>query len=182
MLDRGGNPRALSWGDGRPKSMEEFVRNEMVGRKFLRNSYLSELERNKKFIEENEADAVRPNDVVKTGKPVVLDLFHGTRSAGFSAFSERSLGKETGAPSAKQAFFFAADPDLASSYAVDTGGVARSGSGLYRVLVRMDNPLVEDFHNSRYRETSYNDIITSAKKAGHDGVVFLNTWDPGFNS
>ncbi len=49
----------------------------------------------------------------------------------------------------------------------------------YELYVNLKNPLVYDFKGERYRETSYFDILKKAKDAGHDGAVFLNTYDGG---
>lgn len=43
--------------------------------------------------------------------------------------------------------------------------------------IQMKNPLVYDFKGSKYREDKYVDLIKKAKDEGHDGVVFLNTYD-----
>jgi len=47
------------------------------------------------------------------GKPITVH--HGT-SRMFEKFSEKTLGKNTGAPSAKMGFFFASDPETAVNY------------------------------------------------------------------
>lgn len=55
----------------------------------------------------------------QTGNPI--PVYHGTSiettKEGFTSFSEKRLGKASGAPSAKEAFFFSEDPDVARSYA-----------------------------------------------------------------
>jgi hypothetical protein len=43
--------------------------------------------------------------------------------------------------------------------------------------IQMQNPLVKDFEGARFRDETYVSLIKKAKKAGHDGVVLLNTYD-----
>ena len=47
------------------------------------------------------------------------------------------------------------------------------------VYVRLLNPMVVDQQNETYRENSYYNSLVEAKKKGHDGVIWLNTSDPG---
>jgi len=49
------------------------------------------------------------------------------------------------------------------------------------VLARIffKNPYVVDQKGNRYREKSYYEAISDAKRRGHDGVIFLNTFDGG---
>ena len=52
---------------------------------------------------------------------------------------------------------------------------------MYEVYVKMENPYVHDYKGARYQDRantgSYFDIISKAKKEGHDGVILLNTED-----
>lgn len=62
-----------------------------------------------------------------------------------------------------------------SSYQIK-GGFAY-GANTVPVYLSIQNPLVHDFHGRGYRDVTYNDLITQAKKAGNDGVILLNTED-----
>jgi Arc/MetJ-type ribon-helix-helix transcriptional regulator len=53
------------------------------------------------------------------------------------------------------------------------------GTNVLPVYLSLKNPLVKDFGGEEYREESYADLIKQAKRAGHDGVIFKNTIDPG---
>lgn len=57
--------------------------------------------------------------------------------------------------------------------------VHEEGSNVRAVRVRMENPFVYDFKGSKYRDQSYAKLIAEAKAAGHDGVIFKNTFDGG---
>jgi len=50
---------------------------------------------------------------------------------------------------------------------------------LYKLFVHFDNPMVVDQKGARYREISYYDALKDAQKKGHDGVIFVNTYDGG---
>ena len=50
---------------------------------------------------------------------------------------------------------------------------------VHMTRIRMENPYVHDFKGEHYRETSYAEHMDRAKAAGHDGVVFTNTFDGG---
>jgi hypothetical protein len=53
-----------------------------------------------------------------------------------------------------------------------------SGQNVLPVKLRMENPYTHDFKDLGYRDESYSDIIDKAKAAGHDSVIFKNTYDP----
>lgn len=149
---------------------------------------------------------------VKDDKGAPLVVYHGT-NADFRAFDRSRLGQESGAPSAKMAFFFARNPDVASSYADTrnpyrdtklgkllaklTGGhyekfneevlrqigrpsVYRQGGNVIPAFLSVQNPKIVDFGKKDYREKSYAQILAEAKAAGHDGVIFRDTSDPGY--
>lgn len=44
--------------------------------------------------------------------------------------------------------------------------------------LKLKNPYVHDFKGAEYREVTYAELMTEAKKKGHDGVIFKNTYDP----
>ncbi len=52
------------------------------------------------------------------------------------------------------------------------------GQNVIPVHLKMENPYVHDFKSTGYRDESYASIMTKAKKAGHDSVIFKNTYDP----
>jgi len=114
---------------------------------------------------------------VKTGTPVVVEGFHGTGNFEGVDFNPSLLGSTTGAPSAENGFFFSARIETAKTYSDFASGVEQVKGTVLRCLIRLSNPLVYDFSGETYREESYYDIIKRAKKLGHDGVVFLNTFD-----
>ncbi len=57
---------------------------------------------------------------------------------------------------------------------------ASDGEVVYPIYVKMTNPFVYDFKGEDYREITYRELIEKAKEAGHDGVIFQNTYDPAF--
>lgn len=52
------------------------------------------------------------------------------------------------------------------------------GQNVLPVNLKTQNPYVHDFKGQGYRDTPYSEIIDKAKAAGHDSVVFKNTYDP----
>jgi hypothetical protein len=46
-----------------------------------------------------------------------IDAYHGTKAGSFDSFSQDKLGAATGAPSSRQAYFFASKPEVAETYA-----------------------------------------------------------------
>mgnify|MGYP007100045515 CR=1 FL=1 len=65
--------------------------------------------------------------------------------------------------------------DEITNYIQDSQG----GQNVVPVHLKLKNPLVHDFKGEHYREVSYNELMEKAKKDGHDGVIFKNTYDPG---
>lgn len=55
-----------------------------------------------------------------------------------------------------------------------------AGEVVYPTVLKMENPLIVDFKDSGYREVTYREILEKAQEAGHDGVIFKNTYDPAF--
>ena len=118
-----------------------------------------------------------------TGKPVLVQVYHGTSEAGIAGhqFSSGFGGAATGAESATRGFFFAGSQLTSLAYAMDAVP-AQGRITAPRVLtffVKMRNPLVYDMKGVEYREKSYNDILIQAAEKGHDGVVITNTYDGG---
>lgn len=56
--------------------------------------------------------------------------------------------------------------------------LAKTGQNVLPVKLRMENPYIHDFEGADYRDTPYSEIIDKAKAAGHDSVMFKNTYDP----
>jgi len=46
-------------------------------------------------------------------------------------------------------------------------------------FLKIENPLVSDQEGKSYREESYFDLLTRAKREGHDGAIIQNTYDGG---
>lgn len=119
----------------------------------------------------------------ETGKAMVADVVHGT-SYLFDKFSRDFLGKTTGAPSAREGFFFARTPDTAQRYVdMSEGDIMSRGEKpsqrMVTARIKMDNPLVFDFEGQQGRVFRYSELIKQAKEEGRDGVVMLNTHDGG---
>ena len=155
---------------------------------------------------------ISPQILESDGTPKVF--YHGTADT-ITEFQEQFRGKNTGAFSAKKAYFFTDNKKVASGYAEDarpawivdllrraekfdktapfTGRFEEaeaayaeyeaaelaynSQGNVMPVYLGLENPLVYDFGGKEYREVTYNDLIQKAKNGGHDGVVFLNTYD-----
>lgn len=67
---------------------------------------------------------------------------------------------------------------LSDIYFNDESKLADKGN-LKSVFLDIKNPLVKDYHSSPFREEKFVDVIRTAKKLGHDSVVFKNTFDGG---
>ena len=125
--------------------------------------------------------------VDKEGAPIVV--FHGT-DQGFETFDPTTQGQNTGAPSAKEGFFFTSKMRSAEYYSRGqapniTSAWRRAkyegtpGPSVKSVYLSLQNPLIHDFKGKVYRETTYAELIERAKAAGHDGVIMENTYDAG---
>ncbi len=53
----------------------------------------------------------------------------------------------------------------------------RAGQNVLPVHLKMENPYTHDFKASGYRDETYASIMKKAKEAGHDSVIFKNTYD-----
>ena len=154
------------------------------------------------------AHEVNPALLNEDGTPKVF--YHGTADH-FTEFLPGKRGANTGAYSAKMAFFFTDSESVASGYASDArpqwiealrkkaerlenagkydeaeaayseyenAELAYKSTGIVMpVYLSLTNPYVFDFNGSEYREQTYYDILKKAKAAGHDGVIFTNTFD-----
>jgi len=58
-------------------------------------------------------------------------------------------------------------------------GMNYGGGKVLPLKLNLGKQRVVDYKGAWYRDTSYNDEIKRAKKAGKDSVVFKNTYDPG---
>ena len=124
------------------------------------------------------------DDQIQTGKPFVTTATHGTESHELltrKIFSEESLGQATECESAKMGTFFAGSQETSKSYASDVDGWVRvkAPKNQLRASIVMDNPLVCDFPRS-YSERFLAPQIKKAIAGGHDGIVFKNLMDGGY--
>jgi hypothetical protein len=110
--------------------------------------------------------------VDEAGNPKTV--YHATRSD-FKAFDKGKLGSSTGAPSAREGFFFASEPAKSYASKMDpiTGkdlGISEGGN-IIPAHLRMKNPMVVP-PNMDGRGKSYPETIAEAKARGHDGVIW----------
>ncbi len=135
------------------------------------------------------------------GKPLIV--YHGTPRGGFTSFRSGRRGL----------FFFTADRRVASSYigpladelldsdfeADPTPGVGQPPKkgvpGLYRVYLRLSNPLVFDAEGRGFDEIypeaiglegpddlTVDEIAVMARQQGYDGLIVRNLYDTGLYS
>lgn len=130
----------------------------------------------------------RGREAFKTGQPVLVETYHGSGAEGIQGnrFNASLAGKTTGAGSARRGYFFAGSKYTAESYlsqaayALDPANYTNLTQGvLYKFFVKMSNPFVYDMKGNEWREETFADIMDRAKAAGHDGVIFTNTYDGG---
>lgn len=129
------------------------------------------------------APVVNVNDSVdyafETGKPVVVEGFHGSRSPGFLEFQVSD--SETG-----RGIFFTNNMFVAEDYAAgqinfdEQASGAFDSAGIYNVFVRMSNPLVIDAGGGSWFNARMESAIRDAARNGHDGVIFRNIDDAKF--
>ena len=110
---------------------------------------------NSDFIDQlDDAEKARLDRAVKQGFDI--DAFHGTKGE-IKYFDPGKLGKGTKAPSAKQGFFFSADPATAEVY-TETGKLSEIQPQRYEQLKRsFKNPYMEE----RIKDTNerYNQLL-----------------------
>lgn len=130
----------------------------------------------------------RGREAFKTGQPVLVETYHGSGASGIQGnrFNASLAGKTTGAGSAQRGYFFAGSKYTAESYlgqaayALDPANYTNLTQGiLYKFFVKMSNPFVYDMKGNEWREETFASIMDRAKAAGHDGVIFTNTYDGG---
>ena len=126
-------------------------------------------------------------DILMSEKNKPLTLYRGSSSPldENKKYDNGRLGHSTGAPSAKEAFFFSNRMKTAAYYSrgknPNKERAVRMGETPHidRVNLVMKNPFIYDFKGKVFREKTYCDLIKKAKENGHDGVIFKNTYDAG---
>lgn len=117
--------------------------------------------------------------VDESGKPLVV--YHGT-SDDITVFDPKKRGENTGARSAKKAFWFSSSEEHAGHF-----NESRIGNRSMPVYLKMENPLIVDdaalsineVHPAVSLEGEQRRVnaINRAKRQGRDGVIFKNTFD-----
>lgn len=132
-----------------------------------------------------------PEGVLMSREGVPLLLYRGSSMplslSKEERYSPEHLGHSTEAPSAGEAFFFTDRRKTASYYSrgknPNKESAIREGGDPHidKVYLIMRNPLVHDFKGkmNRDEENTYFNLLRKAKKDGHDGVIFKNTFDGG---
>ena len=119
------------------------------------------------------------DDAAKAAGYTVGPVYHGTSSA-FTKFDPQRLGESTGAPSAKEAFFFTDHKGHAEGFAGFSSGTRRMSEGsrgaekVMNVRLKLENPKVTEGSEYIY---NLSEAIEQAKASGHDGVIFENSRD-----
>lgn len=131
------------------------------------------------------------------GEP--LRVYHGTVNS-FDVFDSSKSGDATGASDTKDAFFFSASAEVASSYAYEPQpkntflnrvneklmrtlgfGVERGGENVMPVYLNIKNPLDIDGEGREYSERYFKQYVDAARVRGHDGLIVRNIIDHGFS-
>jgi uncharacterized protein YjbI with pentapeptide repeats len=124
----------------------------------------------------------------RSAQPVVV--YHGTRTGGFTVFDPSKLDAH------HNAFYFSAALPTAETYTdarkphkrPDPGAEPNAPVGIYRLYIKLVNPMVVECHNahwdqlSDYRAPGLTKTFELAKWAQahrHDGVIFKNILDDG---
>lgn len=73
-----------------------------------------------------------------------------------------------------------------SDFKILTGDIPREyiafGSGnVMPVFLNVKNPLLHNFYGDKFRDATYNDLLSDAIDNKNDGAIFLNTFDGGFD-
>jgi hypothetical protein len=112
------------------------------------------------------------------GNPIVVhhgmpDMRWLEEDGKFTTEKERWSGEDDPG----RAFFFAADRDVAKSYADDRRAFdyQEAEPGVASFYLSLKNPLIVDNKGQRWKGTD--DTVARAKKGGHDGVIINNTID-----
>ena len=130
-------------------------------------------------------------------KPVVV--YHGTNNGGFTQFDPTKLDAH------HNAFYFADNLTVAETYVdrrlpkkrydpaveTDEGSVRYRGHGIYRLYIKLVNPMIIEGQGSEWYElsdprapdlTTTYDLAQWAQEHGHDGVIFKDIRDDGTKS
>lgn len=131
-------------GQSRAKKLYDLlIRENTLETRSINNDFVDKLD---------DAEKARLDRAVKQGFDI--DAFHGTKGE-IKYFDESKLGKGTKAPSAKQGFFFSADPATAEVY-TETGKLSEIQPQRYEQLKRsFKNPYMEERikdTNERYKQ------------------------------
>jgi uncharacterized DUF497 family protein len=112
------------------------------------------------------------------GNPIVVhhgmpDMRWLEEDGEFTTEKERWSGEDDPG----RAFFFAADRDVAESYADDRRAFdyQEAEPGVASFYLSLKNPLIVDNKGQRWKGTD--NTVARAKKGGHDGVIINNTID-----
>ena len=123
------------------------------------------------------------------GKPVVV--YHGTRTGGFTQLDPAKRDAH------HNAFYFTDSLATASTYAeekgtqhhVDPAAVPGTTAGVYRLYIRLINPMIVEGDGREWYDLSHPRAPASLTKTfelakwaqahGHDGVIFKNILDGG---
>ncbi|MGJ4857074.1 hypothetical protein ACN6KF_003058 [Labrys sp. La1] len=150
-----------------------------------------------------------PESKARNDAGELVSVYHGTFNR-FEKFDREKLGKETGAGSAREGFFFTENKDVAGGYAKDDpyevspllrtlnkltlGGYKKLNEAVTKmfgksaitegrvVTAHLDakNPLVVEYGGREINEKEVADILRKAKEDGHDAVQFKQISDPGY--
>lgn len=116
--------------------------------------------------------------VDNAGKPLVV--YHGT-SAVFDTFDKKMRGSVSESSDSKTGFFFTSSLQRAEEAARDAAWMTKpktwarpapDAARVMRVYLKMERPLVR--HDIQDDPADTAKVIRAAKRAGHDGVVWMN--------
>ena len=124
-------------------------------------------------------DETMPLDIEEPGQFVGLviddlyDQFPELIEDVLGVWPEESKARAQWAKDARKKYLGTIDPDL-ERFLRESRGQAPA---LINAKLRMQNPLIVDFEGKESRPESYANVISRAKKAGHDSVIIRNTYD-----
>lgn len=123
-----------------------------------------------------------------TGQPIVV--YHGTRNGGFTIFDPTKLDAR------HNAFYFSDALPTSETYTnsnkplkrPDPAAESSAAVGIYRVYIKLVNPMIINGYGARWNELSDNrapglsktfEFTKWAEKHGYDGVIFKDIYDDG---
>lgn len=112
-----------------------------------------------------------------TSRPKTADYYAAGKSPNYESASDKAATDRTWLTRRIDTAERLGKADEAAELRQQLAAVA--GPNVVPVYLRMQNPLVHDFKGKVFRDESYANIIKKAKAAGHDGVIFRNTYDAG---